>query len=783
MPRRTVLLLVSALVTGMLSVSGAQAAVTVEDGTIGSFDGTLINYSLAHPDGVTPSPVIFMGHGWGGSRNKNWTGGLAKTLLDNGFAVLSWDARGFGTSGGEANVDSQEYEVKDVQALIDEVANKSTILLDGARDPRMGMVGSSYGGGIQLMTASADSRVDAIVPDIAWNSLTRSLKPNGVIKLGWDTALYGLGVATGTANGLPAKETGSVAPQIHIALAEAAALNDWSTSTWNWFDGKSPKHYVNGNTVGGRNLPGVRVPTLITQGLSDTLFNFNEGLANYQAIAANGVPVKLIAYCGGHTITPLGSACSSTGASAKVSAATLAWLTKYVKGDGSVNTGAAIEYQLQDGTFESTSALQAHNVTMSDRTVLTNTIAPTTGQGFAGTSGGCRPPTADERGKGPGGLTPSREYVAENPYCAASWMEVALLGDYIDLPSCKVPGEVVGGHLPICDRENYHLPAGSKIVGVPRVEIQATGIGTEAYAFFKLVDYDTVTKKKTVIGDQVTPYKFTGLGNIQPQYATFDLAGVAWEVKAGHEIYLEASPTSNDYASSRVPGSVSMEIKMTLPVSHVQSFTTTPSSFSFGTRAVGPTHTTVAGLTSTGTAPVTVNSMTITGANASEFSLVEDGCTAGVFSVGQKCSVKVGFSPTSAGAKAATLTFNTSAGTSTVALSGTGALLPFNTVSPGAVAFGDQVVNTSSAPVTLTVTNAGSATMNITTTAIAGTNSGDFTKSADTCAGTSLAPGASCTLNVTFKPAAAGARSGRITVNSNGGNVRVDFTGTGVAAP
>lgn len=783
MPRRTVLLLVSALVTGMLSVSAAQAAVTVEDGAVTSFDATLISYSLAHPDGTTPSPVIFMGHGWGGSRNTNWTGGMAKTLLDNGFAVLSWDARGFGTSGGEANVDSQDHEVKDVQALIDEVAGKAGILLDGPADPRMGMVGASYGGGIQLMTAAADSRVDAIVPEIAWNHLPQALKPNGVIKLGWDTALYGLGVGTGTALGLPARETGSVAPQIHVAFAEAAATNDWSTGTWNWFDKRSPKHYIGGNTTGGRNLPGINVPTLILQGLSDTLFNLNEGVANYKAIAARGVPAKLVAYCGGHTITPLGSACDKTGASAKTSSATLAWLNKYVKGDGSVNTGAAVEYQLQDGTFHSAAALQPHNVTMEERTVVTNTIAPTTGQGFAGTAGGCRPPTVAERGTGTGGNTPANEYVLENPVCLASWMEVALYGDYINLPTCKMPGESVGGHLPICDRENYHLPAGSKIVGVPHVEIAATGVGLEAYAFFKLVDYDTVTKKKTVIGDQVTPYKFTGLGTLTPQYVSFDLAGVAWEVKAGHQIYLEASPTSNDFASSRQPGSVTMNIKLTLPVSEVQTFTTTPATFGFGTKAIGPTFTTTATLTSTGTAAVTPNSVALSGADASDFSIINDACTGNAFVTGQKCSVTIGFSPATVGAKAATLTFDTSAGSSTVALSGTGALLPFNTVSPGAVAFGNQTVATASAPVVLTATNAGSATMNITTVTVAGTNSADFTKGSDTCAGQALAPGASCTFTITFKPGAAGARSGRVTVNSsNGGNVRVDFTGTGVAA-
>lgn len=785
MPRRTTMLMVAALVTGMLSVSAAQAAVTVENGSVGSFDGTLISYTIAHPDGVTPSPVIFYGHGWGGSRTTTFTSGIQKSLLDAGFAVLSWDARGFGTSGGEANVDSQQFEVRDVQALIDEVSLRSDILMDGAKDPRMGMIGGSYAGGIQLMTAAADSRVDAIVPQIAWNDLPQSLKPGGVLKLGWDLALYGLGAATGTALGVPERQTGALAPQIHQSLVEGTVLNDWTTSIHNWFDARSPKHYINGSNLGGKTLPGINAPTLILQGFSDTLFNFNQGLANYEAIAARGVPAKLIGFCGGHTLTPLGTSCTSTGASAKLESATLTWLDKYVAGNGSADTGAAVEYQLQDGSFKSAAALPDRNVTVGTRTVLTNTIAPTTGQGFAGTAGGCRPPTSAEKGAGPGELTPSEEYVLEEPFCAGEWLEVAQYGDYINLPTCKIPGEVVAQQ-PLCDRENYHLPNTSAIVGVPRLNVAVKGTGLEAYAFFKLVDYNTATKAKTVIDDQVTAHKFTGLGSTQEQYATIDMAGVSWEIKPGHLVYLEVTSTSNDHASSRTPSSITMDVSLSVPVTEVEGFISSPASFNFGTKAIGPTFTTQVKVTSTGTADVTLNSATLSGADASDFQIVNDPCSGGNLGMdaegfAESCYITVGFSAATAGAKAATLTIDTSAGSSTVALTGTAQIAPFNSVSPASVAFGEQTVATSSAPTTITVTNAGSATMNITTVTIAGTNAADFSKTAG-CASSSLAVGASCSFDVTFTPAAAGSRTGRVTINSNGGNVQVQFTGTGVAA-
>ena len=86
-----------------------------------------------------------MTHGWGGSGQQAVTG-TVKSLTSAGYAVLTWDARGFGQSGGDANVDDPQHEVKDTQALIDFVAEKPEILKDGPNDPRMGMVGGSYAG-------------------------------------------------------------------------------------------------------------------------------------------------------------------------------------------------------------------------------------------------------------------------------------------------------------------------------------------------------------------------------------------------------------------------------------------------------------------------------------------------------------------------------------------------------------------------------------------------------------------------------------------------------------
>ena len=70
-------------------------------------------------------------------------------------------------------LDSPDFEARDVSAIISWLATQPEVELDDAAtlDPRIGMVGASYGGGIQLVTAAIDHRVDAIVPTIAWHTL------------------------------------------------------------------------------------------------------------------------------------------------------------------------------------------------------------------------------------------------------------------------------------------------------------------------------------------------------------------------------------------------------------------------------------------------------------------------------------------------------------------------------------------------------------------------------------------------------------------------------------
>ena len=87
--------------------------------------------------------------------------------------------------------------------------------LDGPGDPRVGVAGGSYGGALSLLGAAYDRRIDAIAPQITWNSLTTALFPSqtgsvggarprrrprrprdaGVYKRLWAGLFFGVGAA------------------------------------------------------------------------------------------------------------------------------------------------------------------------------------------------------------------------------------------------------------------------------------------------------------------------------------------------------------------------------------------------------------------------------------------------------------------------------------------------------------------------------------------------------------------------------------------------------------
>ena len=105
---------------------------------------------------------------------------------------------------------------------------------------------------------------------------------------------------------------------------------------------------------------------------------------------------------------------------------------------------------------------------------------------------------------------------------------------------------------------------------------------------------------------------------------------------------------------------------------------------------------------------------------------------------------------------------------------------PKISVSPTSLTFGNQATGSTSAAQTVTISNTGSASLNV--TGITNSNATDFNVTAPSTPFT-VAAGGSQTFSVVFAPVSTGAKSATITVASNAGNPTVSATGTGTAPP
>ena len=204
-------------------------------------------------------------------------------------------------------------------------------------------------------------------------------------------------------------------------------------------------------------------------------------------------------------------------------------------------------------------------------------------------------------------------------------------------------------------------------------------------------------------------------------------------------------------------------------------------SIDFGNQTVGTTSAAKSvTVTNTGNVPLTFTGIEAGGA----FNLAASGTTCSTSSqlaVNASCVASVTFSPamkgTSIGMLILTDNNNAVAGsTQTVNLTGTGTA-PVVSLSTSALTFAGQLAGISSSAQTVTLSNTGNDTLNITSIAA----SGDFAQT-NNC-GTSLSAGGNCTISVTFNPTALGTRTGTVTITDNaaGSPETVSLSGTGIA--
>lgn len=341
-PRHPLGLLLTALVAAPLAVlptaapSGADVPqprpgrhaftthdrmVTVHDGPSGDHE-VVIDTRLYRPDNATrrhPQPAVLMTHGFGLTKASAEVVHTAKFLASHGYAVLTYTAQGFGQSTGCVSLQSRTYDVKDARQLITKVLERKRWVRHDRKGAIVGMVGGSYGGGIQANLAESDHRIRAIAPFRTWNTLQYSLDPNnyvvpgdptgftherheqGVYKKVWTSAFFASGQSQ-TGDGDPSCfqdsggggdagfPCGGFRTEVCQTFAHVSATGD----------GSAEDRALLADSSATTDIDDLTVPTLLVQGQSDTLFNLNDAVATYTALRRRDVPVQMIWNAGGH---------------------------------------------------------------------------------------------------------------------------------------------------------------------------------------------------------------------------------------------------------------------------------------------------------------------------------------------------------------------------------------------------------------------------------------------------------------------------------------------------
>ena len=255
---------------------------------------------------------------------------------------------------------------------------------------------------------------------------------------------------------------------------------------------------------------------------------------------------------------------------------------------------------------------------------------------------------------------------------------------------------------------------------------------------------------------------------------------VTFTADGSNDYYIVAEPLNNGAGGNFV-----LNVNASNP-----GITVTPPSLSFAAQTLlTPSNPQTITYQNNTTVPVQITSLTITGTNAADFSLASQTCDGSVLAPGINCNVAVVFNPQTGplGLRQANLVFTDDATGSPriVPLSGTAtpaAPVLCLSSSSSTFNFGSQLLTTTSAVQSLTITNCGSATLNITNVSVAGFGSNDFSVT-QTCTGGSIAPGNNCTLNITFNPQVAGTRLATVVITDDaaGSPTTLSLSGVGIA--
>jgi len=273
--------LVLALAALMLAAPGAASAFSKTDLKIRMSDGVGIAATHYVPDGAPPIgrwPTVLMLHGAGETRTttRNAVGmsinAMAETqLVPKGYAVLTFDARGHGDSGGLVSIDGPR-ETQDVRELVNWLGSQAN-----ANPDRIGAFGYSYGGGAVWRATADGVPFAAIGVAVAWTDLYAALAPQGLARSG---------VILGFWQSIAARAAPEVEPIVRDALEgrNLGAVRAFAAQ-------RSTRQLL------GR----IKVPTFMLQGRRDFAFDLSHAFDPFARLKA---PKRLYIADFGHAPSP-----------------------------------------------------------------------------------------------------------------------------------------------------------------------------------------------------------------------------------------------------------------------------------------------------------------------------------------------------------------------------------------------------------------------------------------------------------------------------------------------
>ncbi|EFD69165.1 ABC transporter ATP-binding protein [Streptomyces lividans TK24] len=445
----------------------------------------------------------------------------AEDLARDGYAVLTWSARGFGKSTGKIGLNAPDGEVADVSRLIDWLARQPQVRLDKDGDPRVGVAGGSYGGAVALLAAGHDTRVDAVAPAITYWNLADALFPNGVFKKLW------AGIFVNSGGGCDRFEADLC--RMYQRVAESGTPDAEAVKL---LEERSPQ------AVGER----IKVPTLLMQGQTDSLFPLGQADAAAKAIRANGAPVDVDWIAGGHDGGDLETD--------RVQARIDDWFDRYLKDDEGAGTGPAFRVTRTGGVDSTDGQAQLRGASADHYPGLAN------GQRSVPLRG--REQSVDN----PAGANPPAVSALPGIGGAGGLSRLSSLGVGISL---DFPGQYAAF-------ESAPVGDDLRITGSPTATVHVRSTTEDAVLFAKVYDVGPGGTSPVLPSQLVTPVR------VEDAKAGKDVAvtlpAIDHEVQKGHRLRLVLASTDLGYASPAAPATYTVSLEGDLEVPTAPGVTT-----------------------------------------------------------------------------------------------------------------------------------------------------------------------------------------------------------------